>query len=114
MNEPQQKGLLPKTILGKWSLGLTATMLALFFIVPSLSNFLYESAPAGNTIWEDIDLRPALALPILFVMVSETFAFLVGLVAIIKQKEQSSLVYVTTMLGALFILFLLAELLFPH
>jgi len=105
---------MPKTTLGKWSLGLIAAMPVLFFIGPALSNLLYKSVPAGNTILEDIAGRPVLALMMLAGMVSGISAFITGLMAIIRQKEHASLVYAATMIGALLILFLLGEFIFPH
>ena len=105
---------MPKAILGKWSLGLFTAMILLFFIGTSLASFIYQSVPAGNTILEDIALRPALALAMLVGIVSGISAFITGLMAIVRQKERSRLVYATTTLGALLILFLLGEFIFPH
>lgn len=105
---------MPKTTLGRWSLGLIAAMPVLFFIGMSITNFLYESVPAGNTILEDIAGRPALALAMLVGMVSGILAFITGLTAIIRQKERSLLVYAATTIGALLILFLIGEFIFPH
>ena len=105
---------MPKTSLGRWSLGLIATMLVLFFIGSSLASFFYQSVPAGNTIFEDIAMRPVLAISMLLAMVSGLSSFITGLIAIVKQKERALLVYVSTAIGALLILFLLGELLFPH
>jgi len=104
----------PKTKAGKWSLGLAAAMPVLFFIGMSFTNLLYESVPAGDTILKDIAVRPALALTMLSGMVSGISAFVSGLVAIIRQKERAILVYGATLIGALLIVFLLGELIFPH
>jgi len=106
--------VLPKTKLGRWSLGLAAAMLALLLIGMSFTNLLYESVPSGNTILEDITLRPALALTMLAGMFSGVSAFIIGLIAIIKQKERALLVYVSTSVGAFLTIFLLGELIFPH
>ncbi len=106
--------LIPKTKLGKWSLGLIAVMPALFFIGTSFTNSLYKSVPAGSTILEDIARRAALALTMLVGMVAGISAFIVGLIAIIRQKERALLVYVATSIGMLLILFLIGEVLFPH
>jgi hypothetical protein len=105
---------MPKTALGRWSLGLIAAMPVMFFIGASFTNLLYKSVPAGNTILEDIAGRPALALAMLVGMVSGISAFITGLVAITRQKERTPLVYITTIIGSLLILFLLGEFLFPH
>ena len=106
--------ILPKIKLGWWSLGLAAAMLVLFFIGMSLTNLLYKSVPAGGTILKDIAVRSALALTMLAGMVSGISAFIIGLIAIIRQKERALLVYGATLIGALLIIFLLGELIFPH
>ena len=104
----------PKTKLGKCSLGLAAAMPVLFFIGMSFTTLLYESVPAGGTILKDIAVRPALALTMLSGMLSGISAFVTGLIAIIRQKERAILVYGATLIGALLIIFLLGELIFPH
>ena len=104
----------PTTILGKLSLVLIVLMPILFVAGGSLTNLLYASVPAGNTIKEDIAGRPALALIMLAGMLSGVSAFAVGLLAIIRQKERSPLVYVATILGAMLLVFLAGEFLFPH
>ncbi len=105
---------MPKTTLGKWSLWLVAAMPILFFIGVSFTNLLYASVPAGNTILEDIARRPALALTMLAGTVSGISAFITGLIAIVKQKERTPSVYIAIIIGALFILFLIGEVFFPH
>jgi hypothetical protein len=105
---------MPKTTLGKWSLGLIAAMPVLFFIGSSFTNSLYQSVPAGNTFWEDIAARPALALTMFAGTVSGISAFGTGLIAIIRQKERAPLVYVATIIGMLLLLFLIGEVLFQH
>jgi hypothetical protein len=41
-------------------------------------------------------------------------ALIAGLVAIIRQKERSVLVFISSSIGALLVLFLAGEILFPH
>ena len=106
--------ILPKIKLGWWSVGLAAIMPVLFFIGMSFTNLLYKSVPAGDTILKDIVVRPALALTMLAGMVSGVSAFIVGLIAIIKQKERALLVCGATLIGFLLIIFLFGELIFPH
>ena len=105
---------MPKTILGKWSIILIIAMPVLFITGTSFSNSFYKSTPAGDTIFEDISARPALALSMLAGMVSGIFSFISGLLAIMKQKENAVLVYISTTIGALLVLFLAGEILFPH
>ena len=52
--------ILPKTMLGRWSLGLIVAMPVLFFIGMSFTSLLYKSVPAGGTILKDITVRPAI------------------------------------------------------
>ncbi len=102
---------MPKTILGKWSVGLILAMFALFIIGFALTDTLYESVPAGGTILEDIVSRPALAISMLVGFGSGFSALVTGLISIIKQKERAFLVYVSTLVGATFTLYIIAELL---
>jgi hypothetical protein len=106
--------ILPTTILGKWSIGLIIAMPLLFVLGTSFTNSLYASIAAGDTILADIAARPALALTMLAGMGSGILAFITGILAIIKQKERAVLVYISSIIGALFILFLAGEILFPH
>ena len=105
--------ILPITSLGKWSVGLIVAMPLLFIIGTAFTNSLYKSVPAGGTILADIAARPALALTMLAGMVAGISAFITGLLAIIK-KENALLVYVAGVIGALLLVFLAGEILFPH
>lgn len=105
---------MPKTLLGKWSIGLIIAMPVLFFAGASFTNTLYSNVPAGNTIFEDMSNRPVLALSMLAGMVAGALAFVAGIVAIVRQKERARIVYVATVIGAFLLLFLIGELLFPH
>jgi hypothetical protein len=86
----------------------------LFFIGSSFTNSLYKSVPSGDTILKDIAARPALALTMLAGMVSGISAFITGLLAIIRQRDNAVLVYISTAIGALLIVYLAGEILYPH
>jgi hypothetical protein len=105
---------MPKTKLGKWSVWLIPVMFVLFFVGTSLTNTLYESVSAGNTIFADIIRRPALALSMLVGFGAGISAFVIGLIDIIKQKERALLVFGSTLVGAAVIVFLILEFSFPH
>jgi hypothetical protein len=105
---------MPKSNLGKWSLGLIIAMPLLLLIGTSFTTTLYESVPSGDTILADIGNRPALAITMLIGFASGISAFITGLTAIINRKDRSIMVYAATVLGAGLILFLIAEFLFPH
>lgn len=104
----------PNTILGRWSLALIIAMPILFVLGTSFTSLLYESVPAGGTILADIAARPALALTMLGGMAAGISAFITGLLAILRQKENALLVYASTLIGALLLFFLAGEILFPH
>ena len=105
--------ILPKSYLGKWSIGLIVMVPILFFIGMSFVSF-YESVPAGKTIPHDIVARPGVALPMLAGFVSGIAAFFCGIIGITKKKDYSVLVFISTMLGFFVLLWILAEILFPH
>jgi hypothetical protein len=89
-------------------------MAILFLIGSSLAGSLYGSVASGSTILADIAARPALALAMLAGMGAGLSAFIVGLVALVKQKENAILVYLSTAIGGLLALFLAGEVAFPH
>jgi len=105
--------ILPKTILGKWSVVLIIIMPILFYIGTSFVSF-YESVPAGKTIPEDIVARPGVALPMLAGFISGIAAFFVGIIGIAKKKDRSLFVFLSTTIGFLVLLWCLAEIIFPH
>ncbi len=104
----------PPTRLGKWSVALIVAMPILFVIGTSFTSSLYESVPAGGTILADMAARPALALTMLVGIIAGIVGFLTGFLAIVRQKENALLVYASTALGTLLVLFLAGELIFPH
>lgn len=106
--------IVPSTTLGWWSIGLIVAMPLLFLIGASFTSSVYGSVPAGGTLFEDITVRPALALTMLAGMAAGISAFILGILAIIRQKEKALLVYVSTVLGALLLLLLAGEIVSPH
>jgi len=106
--------IFPITALGKWSVGLIIAMPLMFIIGTSFTDSLYQSVPSGDTIPEDIINRPALALTMLAGMAAGMAAFITGILAIIKKKEYALLAFISSIIGALVILFLAGEILFPH
>ncbi|MBL7100395.1 MAG: hypothetical protein ISS23_00400 [Nanoarchaeota archaeon] len=85
----------------------------LFYIGMSFVSF-YESVPAGKTIPHDIVARPWVALPMLAGFISGIAAFFYGIIGIIRKKDYSVLVFISTMIGFFVLLWILAEILFPH
>lgn len=105
---------MPKTKLGKWSVVLIPIMFLLFYAGSSLTHSLYESISAGNTLFEDLVNRPLLASSMLLGFGAGISGFVTGLIGIIKQKERSVFVFISTIIGAALIVFLIGEFLFPH
>jgi len=103
----------PKSDLGKWSIGLIVMVPILFYIGVSFVSS-YESVPAGKTIWHDIGARPGVALPMSAGFVFGIAAFFCGIVGITRRKDYSVLIFISTTLGFFVLLWILAEILFPH
>jgi hypothetical protein len=110
----RSRHIIPETALGWLSVGAIMVMPILFVIGTSLAGSLYQTVAAGETILADITTRPALALTMLAGMAAGILAFISGLDALIRQKEHAVLVYISSAVGALFVLYLVGEFLFPH
>jgi len=106
--------IIPKTTLGKWSVVLIVVMPILFIIGTAMADTLYKEVPAGGTIGGDIVARPVLALTMLAGFGAGITAFITGLLGIMRKKENALLVYASTLIGALLILFLAGEVISPH
>ncbi len=92
----------PKTHLGKWSVGLNAFFL--IAIAVSCVSVLMLKILSFDDRWWDI------TVPIVFS--ASLIAFIVGIGAIRKHKESSVLVYASIGIGLLSILFILLHSLF--
>ena len=104
---------IPKSRLGKLSVLLIVIMPILFYIGMSFVSF-YESIQAGKTIPHDIVTRPGVALSMLAGFVSGIAAFFTGIIGIIRKKDFSILIFLSTIMGFLVLLWCFAEILFPH
>jgi len=103
----------PKSNLGKWSVGLIIIAPILFYIGMSFVDF-YESVPAGKTIFQDIITRPGIALSMLLGFAFGIAAFFCGIIGIIRKKDYSVFVFISTVLGFFILLWVIAEIVFPH
>lgn len=103
----------PKSSLGKYSIGLILAMPILFYLGMSFVDF-YKFTPAGETILKDIISRPLIALPMLGGFFSGITSLILGLFGIIKNKDYSILVFMSTLIGFLVLLWVFAEILFKH
>ena len=98
---------LPETRFGKWSVGLMVA----FYVLLLMIRILATSGQQGGETFFD---NPILAIPALLMGISGVFAFFTGIVAILKNKERFFLVYITTTIGLLVLIFWLGEILSPH
>ena len=99
--------VLPKTPLGKWSVGLFAALilfLVLFIILVS------SGQRGGETFFSNL----LLTVPMLLAGTCGVAAFVTGLIGIIKSKERSILVYLAILIGFDILVFCLGEVLVPH
>jgi hypothetical protein len=106
--------ILPKTKLGIWSVILAVALPALLILGGVFANSLYASVPAGNGLFDDLAKRPALAIVSLTGICAGLAAFVTGLVAISKHQERALLVYLSTLIGTLLIVMLVAQVFFPN
>jgi len=99
--------LSPKTKLGRWSVGLIAA----FFILFAIFQLLVGSGQQGGETFSDNLL---LSIPALLMATMGIAAFVTGIIAIIKHKERSILVFISSLIGFLVLDFVLGEIFFPH
>jgi len=91
-----KKNITPKTILGKWSVGLnlfflTVIIISIIFVkVLGILNF--------DDHWWDV------TVPLVFL--ASIVAFFTGIISVIKNKESSVLVYLSIILSICVILFI--------
>jgi hypothetical protein len=97
----------PRTVFGRWSVGLAIAFLfflALFLIIAA------AGARGGDTFFSNL----ALAIPMLLAALCGASAFIVGVLAIIINKERAIFVMIAVVLGFNVLAFGLGELFFPH
>lgn len=98
---------MPKTLLGKWSVYL----ILVFFVLLTVFYLLVASGQRGGaTFFSNLYL----VIPMLCAGLSGVSAFITGIIGIFKYKEHSLIVFITTGIGLLILLYILAEITFPH
>jgi hypothetical protein len=93
---------MPKTTLGKWSVGLNA----LFLISVTVSIFLVEVLKVLNFDDHWWDVTVAISFP------ASIIAMIIGIIAVRKYKDRSVLVYLSILVGVCLILFIIFHSLF--
>lgn len=77
---------MPKTILGKWSVGLMVAFILLFVLLQVL---VASGQEGGETFFDNLPL----SIPVILMAASGIAAFLVGLVSVVKNKERALTVF---------------------
>ena len=105
--------IIPESNPGKWSVILICITPVVFRIGIAFVEF-YESVPAGKTPFLDITARPGVAIPMLTGFASGIAAFVCGSIGIIRKRDYSVLAVISSVLGFLILLWVSAQILFPH
>jgi len=99
--------ILPKTPLGKWSIGL---IIAFIVFIVAFQLLVASGQRGGKTFFSNL----VLTIPILLAGTSGVFAFLTGLIGVIRNRERSIFVFLAMLIGLFVLLFWLGEVIFPH
>jgi len=99
-------GVLPKTSLGWWSVGL-----AVFFLLYLLAPIF--SVQRIGSVTHQICLSPGQIKGFVF-LIAGIAGFITGFLSIIRSKELSILIVIAMLTGLCAFLFVLGEVLFPH
>jgi hypothetical protein len=99
---------LPTTTLGKWTVGLIISLILFFLLAIAIIILAHQTG--GET----FTAKNYIAIPMLLVVMSGVSAFITGLIAILKYKERTLLVFLATFIGLNVLIFLLGEFLVPH
>jgi len=102
------KKILPKTTLGKWSVGLIIAFFLLLATGMIVVSVFHQTG--GNTIFDNLWI----SVPMLGAGASAIAAAFVGIVSVWRQKERAVLVFVPITIGFLVLWFVLGEILVPH
>jgi len=104
--------IMPKTRLGKWSMWL----IVIFFLLFILAQIIAAVGRSQGAFDNGSANIYQILIPITIIPagISGLCAFFSGIWAIIKYKERSILVFISTAVGFLVLTFVLGEFLFPH
>ena len=100
--------VLPKTLLGKWPVGL----IILFFLLLATGMFVVSvlGQTGGETIFDNLWI----SIPMLGAGACAIAAFIVGGFSIVKNHERAILVFIAAILGLMILIFVLGEFLTTH
>ena len=99
---------MPKTLLGKWSVGLIIA----FFLL--LATGMFVVSVLGQSGVETFFDNPTISIPMLSAGASAIAAFFTGIISIWRYKERSVFVFIATLMGFFVLWFVLGEIIVPH
>lgn len=99
---------MPKTILGKWSVGLIITFFLLLATGMTVVSVFKQEG--GETFFDNLWI----SIPMLSAGAAAIAAFFTGIISIWKSKERSILVFVASLIGLLALWFIIGGILVPH
>jgi hypothetical protein len=99
--------VLPRTLLGKWSVGLIGGLILFFALMVLL---VASGQRGGDTFFSNL----ALSIPGLLAGACGIAAFFTGAIAVTLSRERSGLVFLAVIIGLLVLIFCLGEFLVPH
>lgn len=98
---------LPESQLGKWSVGF---MIALVTFIGLLFLFIAFGHRGGDSFFSNLYL----ALPTICIGITGVSSFFTGIIGIIKDKDYSVLIIMSTIIGFFVLFWIFAEIFFPH
>jgi hypothetical protein len=99
--------IVPKTLSGKWSVGLVGAFFLFIFIFAML---VVSGQRGGETFFSNLSLT----VPMLIAAASGIAALVTGIVGVLKSRERAVLVYFAIFVGLIVLLWGLAEVISPH
>lgn len=99
---------LPTTKLGKCTIGLIISLILFFLLAAAIATLGRQTG--GDT----LTANNYIAIPMLLAAVSGVSAFMIGLIAVLKYKERSLIVFLSIFIGLNILVFILGEFLTPH
>ena len=103
---------MPKTRLGKWSVRLIVVFFLLFILVQIIAAVGRSQGVFDSDSFNAYQIL--IPITIIPAGICGIAAFFTGIISIIKSKERSVLVFLTTVIGFLVLIFVLGEILVPH
>ena len=99
--------LKPTSTLGKLSI---LSIIFFFIFLGLFFELVYLGERGGQTFFSNLKLT----IPFLLSAISGICSFIIGLTSIIKKKEKSILVFLSTLIGLFVLIYITLEFSFPH